>query len=852
MFNRSFTCAELRLPVAVIGAIMILSSLTWSQTTTGTITGRVTDQKGSALPGVNVVIDGTTLGGASDKNGSIVIAGVPPGIYQLVATMVGYERKTIDDIRVRVGEETRFTAALKESVIPLGEVQVIGNQWRQAPGDMRTSLLNLEPRSAKILPGFGEDVLRSLQALPGVVSPSDFSAQLVVRGSGPDQNLIVMDGIEVFNPYRLYGLISMFNPETVADITLLSGGFPARYGDRLSAVLDVTNKDGERKRSLAGSFNASISNANIVAEGRAPFGLNGSYLLSARRTYYDLIIGPFAKSAGLVANDVAFPNFSDLQAKIVVGPMDGHQIIITGLKSRDGVDIVSGANRQTPDSVDVFNETNHEVIGTAWHFTPTSDFFSRLSLSYYRNDGYSDFGGSFLDPVLDRERFQGSDADTAGIRLFTISAQSRYIFRKYAIREEVTFKQGSHTFEAGIGADFLRTLLVWDLELDPTLRSIIGSRGRTVIDQLEEDRDYYRLNFYVQDRIRLSSRLYLQPGVRLDYYDVLQKWTIAPRVNLSYAMDDITTLRAAYGEFYQSPGYEKIVDQQRSSFRELDEKYSVKLEAEHSTHYVLGIERWLSSNVQLKVESYFKSFQNLIIPEVVNGSRYVTALKPGMNPHQRESWSSPVVVREDSITSIPVNAASGNAYGIELFLEKRRTSTSTKLHGWISYALAWTNRLEYDRWFPFDYDQRHTVNIVGNCSVLPWLDLGFHWRYGSNFPYTPAVGVKPRIVQVERDGNLEPVIQTDILGNVIFDIDRGGLEDRNARRRPAYHRLDLRATAHAEFWGLDWSFYLDIINVYNRTNVLSYQYFIKDDLTLGVRTTSMFPILPTIGVSFRF
>jgi len=232
MSNLSLLRADLRLPVAVIGAIMILSSFTWSQTTTGTITGTVTDQKGSPLPGANVVIEETTLGAASDITGSLVIPGVPPGTYQLIATMVGYERTTIVDIRIRVGEETRFTASLKESVIPLGVVQVLGDPWRQPPADVRTSLLNLEPRSAKILPGFGEDVLRSLQALPGVVSPSDFSAQLVIRGSGPDQNLIVMDGIEVFNPYRLYGLISMFNPETVSDITLLSGGFPALWGKR--------------------------------------------------------------------------------------------------------------------------------------------------------------------------------------------------------------------------------------------------------------------------------------------------------------------------------------------------------------------------------------------------------------------------------------------------------------------------------------------------------------------------------------------------------------------------------------------------------------------------------------------
>jgi hypothetical protein len=115
---------------------------------------------------------------------------------------------------------------------------------------------------------------------------------LIIRGSGPDQNLIIFDDVEVFNPYRLYGAISMFNPETVEDINLITGGFPARYGDRLSAVLEVTNRDGIRNKFFSGNVNVNLTNANVVIEGKNPFGINGSWIFNSRRTYYDLLLEP--------------------------------------------------------------------------------------------------------------------------------------------------------------------------------------------------------------------------------------------------------------------------------------------------------------------------------------------------------------------------------------------------------------------------------------------------------------------------------------------------------------------------------------------------------------------------------
>ncbi len=346
----------------------IISGISFAQT--GSLKGRITDGE-SPIPFVNVIILDTGFGVGSDSDGYYIIRGIPSGEYKVRFTAVGWESQTFD-IPIVTDRTMELNVVLTEKAIEVGTVEVTGSHI-QDKRDTRTSLIDLEPRSAKILPGAAEDVFRTLQALPGVLAPNDFSSQLIVRGSGPDQNLIIIDDIEVFNPYRLYGVVSMFNPDAVADVNLVTGGFPAKYGDRLSAVLDVTNREGITSRGFGGSLNASIVSANLVLEGRNPFGLRGSWLFNSRRTYYDLIIEPFVKSAGLVDENTTFPNFYDFQGKLVIGPYAGHKILLSGIISRDGVDVVSGEERNTPDSIGVFNVTRNDLAGISWHYSPNKN-----------------------------------------------------------------------------------------------------------------------------------------------------------------------------------------------------------------------------------------------------------------------------------------------------------------------------------------------------------------------------------------------------------------------------------------------------------------------------------------------
>jgi len=239
--------------------IFLFLQVNYSQT--GSVKGKVSDGL-EGIPSVNILIIGENLGTATDDQGSYSLKDIPIGEYEFRFSIIGYETQFIDVI-ILPNKTLELDVKLNSKMIELGEVQVTGLK-QQELSDTRTSLLDLNPKSAKILPGASEDVLRTLQSLPGVLSPNDFSSQLIVRGSGPDQNLIIMDNVEIFNPYRLYGVISMFNPDAVEDVNLISGGFPAKYGDRLSAVLDVTNKEGTTSKALSGNINISIVDANIV------------------------------------------------------------------------------------------------------------------------------------------------------------------------------------------------------------------------------------------------------------------------------------------------------------------------------------------------------------------------------------------------------------------------------------------------------------------------------------------------------------------------------------------------------------------------------------------------------------
>ncbi len=830
--------------------------------------GTVLDEQRKPLPGAVVQIRSLKKGCTVKKDGSYLIENIPSGSYEVEVGCLGYavQRK---NTTVAANETQRLDFRMELKKSSTKTVEVTAARKKQEQTDTRTSVLVVDPSESKVKAGAAEDVFRTLQTMPGVVAPNDFSSQLVVRGSGPDQNLILMDNIELFNPYRLYGFISLFNPETVSGISLLTGGFGAKYGDRLSAVLDISNRNGRTDRGWASAkLNMSVTNANAVVEGALPF-WQGSWIVSGRRTYYDLIAGPIAKSMGAVDGDVALPNFRDLQMKLSLKPFEGSHFIANVLTSRDNTEFHSGAQRTLADSISLVDNSYNDVYGLTWLWTPSSDYSMTTVVSTYANTGATSFGGAggsgavtgSSDPVS-QENFKHLQDSLRSIgqdipSLYTISGTTGYNFRKTSIRNDHSWHLDStHTLEGGFIQDWIHTGVVFSFDFDPRLRALAAGNPRfpPLPESYENGVDYIRPAVWVQDNVRLNKELTLQIGLRTDFFSTLEKFYTSPRLSASYALDNSTTLRAAWGIYYQSPGYEKLFDAQ--VFLDLASANLSSLKAEKATHYILGYEKMLSDEWQFRAEAYYKDFADLILPKQVKGTVWTVERIPGLADsvyHTRAGWTDPIATIGDSLTAIPVNSARGKAYGLEFLLQKVASVGENTIYGWASYSLALATRYQNGFNIPFNYDRRHNFNIVGGFKASSWLDLSLTFSYGTGFPWTQAQGIKPRIILVKDtvSGVMQPKIDTDWRG-VVFSVDRGGLANINQGRLPDYYRLDIRFTTFAHWWQKDWTFYLDVINITNHKNVVGEQYRVdQETMSLKVKPQTMLPIIPTLGFSVQ-
>ena len=799
-------------PIAVlcILGIVLSGEGTFSEEETA-LSGRVVDgSTGEALVGANVLLIGTPWGASTDEDGKYSISGMSPGAYRVEVKMIGYreEKRTV---RIGPGEKAVLDFKLELQPLPTDGIVVTAERELEVREREQVSVRPMKPRQAKAMPGAGEDVFRALQSLPGVLSRGDFSPQLYVRGGGPDQNLILMDDVTIFNPYRLFGLISMFNPETVEDIQLLAGGFPARYGNRLSAVLDVRNKEGDRQSLLSGNLNGSITNANFVLEGKIPK-VHGSWLFSSRRTYYDVVAQLFLEE------DLVLPHFSDVQGKLVLEPASGHKFVVNAITSGEGMDVHSPAERDEPDSMSAVSTSHNDVIGLGWQWTIRPNLLSKALISRYDNFISADFEG----------RVEGDSEE-----MFDLRFKYKIGVEEYGIKEAlIYFPTSAHEVEVGGEVMVFDTQIEWEMDIPEEWREERGGgrdeREQSPPDKLDQKKRAFTAAAYLQDRWDFRDDLTVQSGLRYDYSAVIERGTVAPRLSFAYR-PDVLTIKGAWGFYYQSPGYETLMDQ--DFFVDLEETNALDLKSEKATHYIAGIERWLSETWKVKMEVYDKELDDLIVPEKVTVTR--------------TEWQDGALVEtlEDSLTTIPVNDARGRAVGIEFLLEKKHLSENSRFSGWVSYAWAKASWERDGRTMALDYDQRHTINVVANYEVREGLEVGLKWRFGSGFPYTPPVGLEPKV----RDG----VVVRDEEGEIEYEMDYGGEENKNSAQYPWYHRLDLRVSFEMPgFLGMDWTLYADIINVYNHTNIFQYTW---DPETYPEREDiGMFPFLPTLGVSMRF
>jgi TonB-dependent Receptor Plug Domain len=684
--------------------------------------------------------------------------------------------------------------------------------------------------------GAFENVFRVLQTLPGVTSTGEWSSRLSVRGGGPDQNMTVMDGIEIYSPYRIYGLVSAFNPETVGNFELSTGAFSAKYGDRLSSILTIDNRNGTDSTLATGSVGMSLTDGNAIIEGRLP-GHRGSWLLTGRRTWYDLIAKRFT--------DDDLPSFNDLQGKLALDLGRGASVTLFGLRSRERSNMTFAEDY---DSGVMSSRTLNNVAAATLLIPLGTRGVSRTIGALYENTDNFDLNGRFHSEI----RRSNAPYDDLAYSFDNVVGGLARAVRDRSLRQELTFSpSGRHVLDAGFE--------LHDIKTREHLQLTFQNRPNEGLWRYDVSHDVarstQRFGAWLIDRVRLARWLDLEAGLRYDRSRLNGIGETMPRLSLTVRPSQSTRLRAAFGEHTQSPGYEKL--SQADYVIDLSEAGRLRLANEHARHMVVGIERDLAPGLSARIEGFYKRFDNLIVGRLETPEEVQSRVAAYDFPAEL----SASIPRYRMITQYPTNDGRGRAYGFDVFLARRAVSSTTRLSGWLAYTYTSANRQAYGYIYPFEYEQPHALSAVASFRASQRLELSVTGRFTSGFPKTPPLGLYASGVldtnDTDGDGVTSDVVpERDSEGRLVYAINYGSMENRNRARFPWYGRVDFRAT-FVPRWGKGrWRLYLDVINLLGRNNspeLEGLQYAL--DATqprIVVKREGGFPFLPSFGVHVRF
>ena len=726
----------------------------------GTINGFVRDaSNGESLPYVNVSLKGTLLGAATSDQGYYVINNVPPGEYTIIFSMMGFVRVE-DTVAVRVGAVVKRNASLMADVIEMESVVKTAERAR-FEREVKVSTNTLTARQLSNLPMLAEaDLFSTLRLLPGVVSRNDFSSQLYVRGGSPDQNLILLDGVTVYNPFHLLGLFSMFNTDAVKEVEFMTGGFPAEYGGRLSSVLSITNNEGNAKE-FQGKANISMLSAKTTLQGPIP---RGSYLVSARRTYFDQLFK---------GSKYDFPYyFYDFQGKVNFNLDENHRLTVSGFYGDDKLDYSLRAEDEDENlEVNIDWLWGNRTTSLKWRWLMHPNLFSVVLLTR------SNFT---LDLDLDLINTNATAFSILnGIKDYSADANFNYFgFQGHSIK---------------FGAKYSWLDFAYSIAIDNNKLFDYNTRPRLTA-------------FYLQDQWQLSDKTSTRIGARIENYNLGKRTTFSPRLGLKYQLYPNLALKGSVGLYHQFMTT-AASDDQNFNFIDLWFPLTEYYKPLSAVHWVGGLEWWLPLDLVLTSEFYYKSMANLL------------------ELNENGDFADP---NDDYFVG------NGYAAGFELLLKR----SVGRFHGWLSYSFAVTKRdIDNVVYFP-KHDRRHNFNLVLNYDLGRNWQFGFVFTFGSGTPYTPVLG---KYAKYTWDFHYN---------EATYEV-QNRLGEKNSARYPAYHRMDISVRKKFSLWGVDGFPYLQVINVYNRENVMLYFWDHDSNPSQSV-TVPMFPLLPTIGVEFEF
>jgi len=793
------------------------------------ISGRVIDrQSDEPLPYAAVVLRGSAHGGLTNADGYFVIVNAPAELCTLEVSTIGYATILVPVDNQRASSDP-LEIGLQVEAVYMGETEVTAEKayevWK--PG-AEVSQITFSPRQLEALPALGEaDIFRSLQLLPGISGVGDGSAGLYVRGGTPDQNLVIYDGMTVYHVDHFYGIFSAFNSEAVKDIQVYKGGYPAKFGGRLSSVLELTGKSGHGKR-LQLSGGANLLSAHMMLE--TPVWDTGSFVFAFRRSYTDIIqSGLYNDLFDLSQKEESAPTpqapaapqagqfrrrgfggrfgqevspvfyFYDLNSKLTLSPSARDFVAFSLYSGRDNQsesNELGGLNFRRLDSAAnaTGTRTNETATdwgnlggglkwGRRWHSRLYTNLL--LSSSLYSSDYFRSRG------------FAGTGAQAN-------STQANSPFQRRSVYEEDNEVQDVSLrldTEWSVHADHQVDLGIKVADIRTDYAGTFGDSLQT-LDLHTQARE---VSVYVQDQWSALKALEMTVGLRVTHHNQTDALYHAPRFSLGYHLTDRLTLKGAWGRYHQfinNISSEDVLRGNTDFWLVADDEF----EPGRAEHRILGI-GYETSVYLVEVEGYDKDLDGLTEFSRRQG-------RPG---------------EADLLGSFFFGE--GRARGVEFLLQKK----SGSLNGWLSYTLGEVEHtfagLNDGDPFPADHDRRHEVNAVSSYRLGRWTAAAT-WVFASGRAYTAP----------------ESVYSVELVDGEVASFVHVGAK--NTSRLPDYHRLDLSLTRQFSTPTLNWSAGLSLFNAYANTNVQSREYDLEIDPVVVTDVTTL-GFTPSVFIKAR-
>ncbi len=765
-----------------------------------TVSGFVREAgSGESLIGVNIYQPESRTGTVTNNFGFFSLTLPAEDSITVAVSYVGFTGRRY---RIPFRENNELNIELSPGVV-LNEVTITADKKERLSESARMSTIKLPVQQIKNVPTLlGEkDVLKVIQLMPGIQKGSEGSSGLYVRGGGPDQNLIILDDAIVYNASHLFGFFSLFNGSALKSVELTKGGFPARYGGRLSSVLEMNMKEGN-KEEWHGEGGIGLISSNLTVEG--PIKKNkSSILLSGRRTYADLILRPILT---ILDEENTGYYFYDFNAKINYDFGRRNKLYLSGYFGKDKFYMKYKSTGYTEDVGFLWGNSTATL---RWNHLFSNKLFANTSAVFSNYE----FG------IYDRYKVLSDNKDYyaeyfSGIRDFTLKSDFDFI------------PNPRHWIKAGVAGIYHLFKPYAYVEEDTPLN--IHERDIKFIRGIEA-------GVYAEDTWQPIEVLKVNAGFRYSYFlaDKKRYDNPEPRLSIAWRMKPDLALKASYASMNQ---YIHLLSNTGISLpTDLWVPVTDRIKPQSSRQVALGMAKDIDKHdVSVSVEGYYKTMNNVL--GYKEGASFIELLEP--DDVTIPTW-------QDNVT-----AGCSWSYGAEFLVQKKEG----RLTGWIGYTLSWTkmqfDSLNFGREFFARYDRRHDISVVAIYKLKDNITLSGTWVYGTGNAVTlPMSEYYAPYHRFETNANTNQ-IDYEYYG-VMYSLQAEEFREKNNFRMKPYHRLDLGIQFRKEKkWG-ERTWEISVYNAYCRLNPFFYYY--EGTQVLGrLKQVSIFPIIPSFSYSFKF